>query len=278
MSQTLRPVSTLVFTGGTVVGANLAHDALSESSADDLTSYVSQAVNGNTFTVGLGTPASTPATNAITLTYRSLTNVLGIGTFTLDLYCGTTLLGTGTVTPTASFADATVSYSPASVADWSDLRVKVTANITGGLATLRSTQLYATVADGATALSARSGRAARMLVNTCSIQRGAETQAATGESVKQFTTLYSAVPCNIQTRDGSEEQAYARETGKRIGRVYVSPGTDLLNGDRLVSIAGGGASGFTGATLAITGPAVDHAGRGAYLMAPWEEVLGGPTT
>lgn len=275
MSQILRPVATIAADGNwAVTGAALPSDAVAESSADGDTSYIACTVAASV-TIALGSPASTPASNGITLTIRDRVSGVQTGNETIgvSLYSGSTLLGTGTVAPAGtSYADQTVTITPAAVGDWTDLRVKLDGS---PVSPIRVTQVFAAVADGATASGARTGRAARMLVNTCSINRPAESQATTGESVKVFTTLYSGVPCNVQTTDGAEDRQYARETGMRSGVAYFSPGTDILNGDQIITVAGQ-ISGFSGCTLEVVSPPIDHAGRGAYTAVKWRETKGGP--
>ncbi|TPV94864.1 MAG: hypothetical protein B7733_13080 [Myxococcales bacterium FL481] len=95
----------------------------------------------------------------------------------------------------------------------------------------------------------------------------------TGGFAAPTETYTEDVPLAIQADSSNEGVRQAAERGVRQYRVFMPYGTSINARDAIDSITG--AAEWSGRTLAVKGPPVDHGGRKTYYMVNAEEVGGG---
>lgn len=112
----------------------------------------------------------------------------------------------------------------------------------------------------------RDGKAARLLVNSCTIRRKINSQSATSAGLKtDWGDAYVGVACNAQGASQSESLTWGIRVGDSGYRVYLPKTADILAQDRLTDFVGPCSIGATD-TLEVVSDALDHAGRGAYTV------------
>lgn len=106
-----------------------------------------------------------------------------------------------------------------------------------------------------------------MLTQTCTVQRPAQAvSSATGEVSKAtWTNAATNVLCAIQATGDSEAVEFGRRFGTVVLRAYFLPDADVRIQDRLTSVAGTGASPFTGKNFEVISPVNDTSGRGNHV-------------
>lgn len=121
-----------------------------------------------------------------------------------------------------------------------------------------------------------------MMNSTCTITHKTPLQnATTGEYTPRWGTGDTpSIRCSVQALSASESEYAARETGESVYAVFFPSGTSVVTTDRLKSFAyvNGGTHPLASATLEVSSPPVDHAGRGAYLYCEARRVNGGGHT
>lgn len=116
--------------------------------------------------------------------------------------------------------------------------------------------------------------AAAMMRNTCTLERGTNSQSQYGTAVKAYAPVLSTVggiPCSFQTNSGSSGNYQQRVQGFRQCSVFFPAGTDVRFSDRILNITG--VDGISASDLfQVDSPPEDHAGRAAYRMVTATEV------
>jgi hypothetical protein len=105
------------------------------------------------------------------------------------------------------------------------------------------------------------GRAATLLVNSCSIQRAIRSQSTTSAGLKTSWGLaYAGVCCSIQGASTAESEAWSREVGDSVYRVYFPPTIDIVHTDRLTTFTGSSSLASSSFMEVVSEP-IDHAGH-----------------
>jgi hypothetical protein len=112
---------------------------------------------------------------------------------------------------------------------------------------------------------------ATLLNMTCTLERKSVTTASTGAKSVTWTTVSSSLPCAVQGSSTREQRNADRQDGVLTFTAYFAHGTDIRPEDRITP-ASGTASGLK---LYVDGPAIDDAGRGAYVRVPLVYQRGG---
>lgn len=75
-----------------------------------------------------------------------------------------------------------------------------------------------------------------LLDQTVSTQRYTTTLDASRSPVNSYTTRLSAIAARVQPMSGSEAVRYGRESTRRMFRVFVEPGQDITEKDRVLFV------------------------------------------
>lgn len=110
------------------------------------------------------------------------------------------------------------------------------------------------------------GKAARLLVNTCTIRRPIKSQSNTSAGKKTaWGDAYVNVCCSVQAVSGSEAEFWGTMATDSVYKVYLSSSVDITGEDRLTNFAGPSSLESTD-VLEVASDPLDHAGRAAYTM------------
>lgn len=217
------------------------------------------AANGTTLTVVWSEAASQAGGPSVIIAGRlaTLTSTYSSGTTTITLVYTIASTVYQSETPTLTGAAGVVTSTVGATAN---------AAFSGQAITNNSTQTLAVACDGV---------ASGMMVNKCMVLR--ETSAASassGAETRTWAPVYYPACCAIQAAGASEGFAGQQENASASYNGYFPVSLALRASDRICTITGAGALGFSNKILDVVGAPSDHAGRGAYLWAPLREITG----